>query len=170
MAKLPRQNTLTQYNFDSDVHLEYYRLQKISEGSINLNTGYAQPLAGPLSVGTAAMRESPMPLSQLIDLINQRFGTDFNQADQLFFDQIVESAVRSEVLQHIANANSAEKFQLMFTQLLESLFMERMDHNETIFARYSNDQEFQTAITEWLTQTVYERLAKPQKISYKMKK
>ncbi len=33
-----------------------------------------------------------MPLSQLIDVVNGRFGTDFNQADQFFFDQVVERA------------------------------------------------------------------------------
>jgi hypothetical protein len=29
-------------------------------------------------------------LSKLIDVLNDRFGTDFTDADQLFFDQIIE--------------------------------------------------------------------------------
>jgi type I restriction enzyme R subunit len=44
-------------------------------------------------VGSGALHEQPVPLSQLIDVVNERFGTDFNQADQLFFDQIVEAAM-----------------------------------------------------------------------------
>ena len=51
-----------------------------------------------------------MPLSQLIDIVNQRFGTDFNQADQLFFDQIVEAAVTDEGLQQAAKVNPEDKF------------------------------------------------------------
>ena len=39
------------------------------------------------------VRPQAVPLSQLIDLVNERFGTDFNQADQLFFDQIIEAAM-----------------------------------------------------------------------------
>ena len=34
-AKLPRRRSGPDYQFDDDVRLEYYRLQKISEGSIS---------------------------------------------------------------------------------------------------------------------------------------
>jgi type I restriction enzyme R subunit len=37
---------------DDDVELKYYRLEKISEGSIALGVGEAQPLKGPGDVGT----------------------------------------------------------------------------------------------------------------------
>ena len=90
-AKLPRRRSGPAYKFDEDVWLEYYRLQKISEGSIGLKDGDAQKLDGPSEVGSGALHEQPVPLSQLIDVVNERFGTDFNQADQLFFDQIVEA-------------------------------------------------------------------------------
>jgi len=156
-AKLPRR-ARTQYDFDSEVQLEYYRLQKISEGSIDLSNGYARPLDGPSEVGTAVVRESAVKLSQLIDVINNRFGTDFNQADQLFFDQVVEAATQSEELQQAAQVNSVDKFGLLFKRLLETLFVERMDQNETIFARYMNDGEFQKLVSEWLVTEVYQRL------------
>ena len=83
-----------------------------------------------------------MPLSQLIDIVNERFGTDFNQADQLFFDQIVEAAVGDEGLRQAAEANPEDKFELVFRNLLEQIFVERMDQNEEIFVRYMNDQSF----------------------------
>jgi type I restriction enzyme, R subunit len=157
-AKLPRRPDGAQYDFDSTVRLEYYRLQKISEGSIDLGDGYARPLDGPKEVGTGGVREDAVALSQLIDMINERFGTDFNQADQLFFDQIIEAAADSEMLREAALANSADKFALLFNRLLESLFIERMDQNETIFARYMNDRDFQKAVSGWLVSEVYQRL------------
>lgn len=158
-SKLPRRTNGTQYDFESDIQLEYYRLQKISEGSIKLGKGYTRPLDGPKEVGTAIIRESAVKLSQLIDVINSRFGTDFNQADQLFFDQIVEAAANSEELQQAAQVNSADKFALLFKQLLESLFVERVDQNEAIFARYMNDRDFQKLVSEWLSLEVYQRLS-----------
>ena len=85
-AKLPRRKSGPAYRFDDEVRLEYYRLQKISEGSISLGDGEARPLDGPTEVGSGLVRPQPVPLSQLIDIMNERFGTDFNQADQLFFD------------------------------------------------------------------------------------
>ncbi len=58
-------------------------------------------------------------LSQLIDVVNERFGTDFNQADQLFFDQIVEAAMADGGLRQAAAVNPGEKFELVFKNLLE---------------------------------------------------
>ncbi|MDS4029523.1 MAG: type I restriction endonuclease [Candidatus Contendobacter sp.] len=159
-AKLPRRASGPAYQFDDEVRLEYYRLQKISEGSISLETGYAKPLDGPKEVGTGVVREENVPLSRLIDLINERFGTDFNAADQLFFDQLVEAAIRVESLRQAAEANPFDKFQLVFRQVLESLFIERMEMNEEMFARFMNEGEFQDVVAQWLGQQVYQRFPK----------
>jgi type I restriction enzyme R subunit len=99
-----------------------------------------------------------MALSQLIDVVNKRFGTDFNQADQLFFDQIVEAAMADEGLRQAAAVNPGDKFELVFKHLLESLFMERMDQNEEIFVRYMNDAPFQKVVTTWMASEAYRRL------------
>lgn len=158
-AKLPRRAGGPQYDFDNDVYLEYYRLQKISEGSIDLHEGIVYPLDGPQSVGTSVVRESAVKLSQVIEVVNERFGTDFNQADQLFFDQLIEAAANSEELQQAAHVNSEDKFTLLFKRLLETLFIERMDQNEAIFARYMNDPAFQEVVSALLSTQVYQRLA-----------
>lgn len=42
------------------------------------------------------VREEHVSLSLLIDIINQRFGGELNEADQLFFDQITETASQPE--------------------------------------------------------------------------
>jgi type I restriction enzyme, R subunit len=157
-AKLPRRRGGPAYQFDDEVRLEYYRLQKISEGSIDLTDGYARPLDGPAEVGTGIVREDSVPLSRLIDVVNARFGTDFNQADQLFFDQIVEAAMADDGLKVAATVNPADKFELVFKNLLETLFVERMDQNEEIFVRFMNDGAFQKVVTTWLASEAYKRL------------
>jgi len=156
--KLPRRRSGPAYNFDDEVRLEYYRLQKISEGSIGLDEGHGRPLDGPTEVGSGMAREEALALSQLIDIVNERFGTDFNQADQLFFDQIVEVAITDEALRQAAAVNPGDKFELVFKNLLEALFVERMDQNEEIFARFMNDKAFQKVVTGWLASEAYQRL------------
>ena len=156
--KLPRRRTGPAYNFDDEVRLDYYRLQKISEGSISLKEGTARALDGPTEVGTGMFREDPLALSRLIDIVNERFGTDFNQADQLFFDQIVEAAMADEALKQAAAVNPEDKFELVFKNLLETLFVERMEQNEELFARYMNDPAFQKVVTGWLSTEAYKRL------------
>jgi type I restriction enzyme, R subunit len=156
--KLPRRNSGPSYNFDDTVRLEYYRLQKISEGSITLHDGQATPLDGPTEVGTGILREDPVPLSRLVDIVNERFGTDFNQADQYFFDQLVETAVADENMIKAVAVNPEEKFELVFKNLLQNLFVERIDQNEAIFARFMNDAAFQQLITAWLAGQAYRRI------------
>ena len=157
-AKLPRRKSGPAYQFDDEVRLEYYRLQKISEGSISLQDGEARPLDGPTEVGSGLVRAQPVPLSQLIDVVNERFGTDFNQADQLFFDQIVEAAMADDGLRQAAAVNPGDKFELVFKNLLETLFVERMDQNEEIFVRFMNDVPFQKIVTAWMASEAYRRL------------
>jgi type I restriction enzyme, R subunit len=157
-AKLPRRRGGPAYQFDDEVRLEYYRLQKISEGSISLAEGQARLLDGPSEVGTGMVREDSVPLSRLIDVVNARFGTDFNQADQLFFDQIVEAAMADGGLKLAATVNPADKFELVFKNLLETLFVERIDQNEEIFVRFMNDPAFQKIVTRWLSSQAYARL------------
>jgi type I restriction enzyme R subunit len=157
-AKLPRRKAGSAYQFDDEVRLEYYRLQKISEGSISLRDGAAQRLDGPTEIGSGIARPQSTTLSQLIDVVNERFGTDFNQADQLFFDQIVEAAMADEGLRQAAAVNPSDKFELVFKHLLENLFVERMDQNEEIFVRFMNDVPFQRVVTAWMAAEAYRRL------------
>jgi type I restriction enzyme R subunit len=158
-SKLPRRKGGPSYQFDDDVRLEHYRLQKISEGwSISLREGKASPLDGPSEVGSGLVREERAALSQLIYLLNERFGTQFNEADQLFFDQIVEAAIADDGLKQAAAVNPADKFELVFKNLLEALFIERMDQNEDIFVRFMNDPTFQKLVTAWLSTEAYNKL------------
>ena len=159
-AKLPRRKSGPAYQFDDDVRLEYYRLQKISEGSISLSDGYARALDGPKEVGTGVVREKPIAFSQLIDELNQRFGTDFNQADQLFFDQLTETAIEDERLRQAAQVNPEDKFSLVFANLLEALMFERMDQNEAIVARYMGDSQFQRQVASRLAKEAYRKLGR----------
>jgi type I restriction enzyme, R subunit len=157
-AKLPRRHSGPSYQFDDEVRLEYYRLQKISEGSISLQEGQARPLDGSRDVGSGLACAEEVPLLQLIYLVNERFGTDFNQADQLFFDQIIEAAVTDHGLRQAAAVKPEDKFELVFRNLLEHLFVERMDQNEELFVRYMNDAAFRDIVSTWMASQAYKRL------------
>ena len=49
-------------------------------------------------------------------------------------------------------------FLVVSKQMLEGLFMERMDQNEDIFVRYMNDKGFQRAVTQWMASEAYRKL------------
>lgn len=161
LRKLPPPNTGLRYHFDDEVALKYYRLQKISEGEIALEVGKSGEVTAPTEVGTGFVREDLIELSKLIDVLNQRFGTEFKPADQLFFDSLIEDAVANESLRQAANVNTMENFGYVFVKAVESLFIDRMEQNEEITARFLNENDFKTAVTQHLMKNVYDRLRAP---------
>lgn len=144
---------------DDEVELKYYRLQKVSEGSIDLKAGEPEPLYGPTDVGTG-LADEDVQLSALVSKLNDRFGTDFTPADQLFFEQVRETAFENEALKQAAEANSIENFEPVFYKQLENLFVERMDGNEEIFVRLMNDDSFRSIAASHLMRAVYKQFQK----------
>jgi len=61
-------------------------------------------------------------------------------------------------LRQAAAVNPGDKFELVFKNLLEQLFVERMDQNEDIFVRFMNDVPFQQTVTARLAAEAYQRL------------
>jgi type I restriction enzyme R subunit len=158
LNKLPRRSDDARYHFDSEVNLKYYRLQKISEGAIKLEPNMGGEVAGPTSVGSGAANAEKVKLSRLIDIVNERFGTNFKPADELFFNQIREEAVADESLRLAANANPIENFKFAFDKALEDLIIDRMEQNDDIFTRFMNDKEFKEVISETLLRQVYDQI------------
>ena len=156
LAKLPQvENQKVQ--LDDEVGLKYYRLQKISEGAIDLKIGEPSALYGPTEVGTGQADEE-VQLSTLVSKLNERFGTEFTPADQLFFDQVRETAVANEQLRQAVMANSIENFEPVFNKQLENLIIERMDGNEEIFVRLMNDEAFKNIAASHLMRAVYQQV------------
>lgn len=109
-------------------------------------------------VGTSLVRDVDVPLSTLVGKLNERFGTDFTEADQLFFDQVRATAVRDEKVVEAAQANNFPNFAAYFGRVLEDLFIDRMDGNEEIFRRVMSDGQFRGAAQEHIAREVYERI------------
>lgn len=101
-----------------------------------------------------------MPLSELVKALNERFGTNFTEADQLFFDQIEAEAIANEDLEKAVNANSLEDFGYVFRKAFEGLVIDHMEGNEEIFTRIMADGDFRDLASEHLLKKVYKALRK----------
>lgn len=163
LTTLPRKAAGAAYHLEDDVGLEYYRLQKISEGRIDLQGSDIKALKGASDVGTGRDDDDEMKLSELIDILNERFGTHFTQADQLFFDQIQEEAISNNNLQQTASANSIQDFRYVFNKVFDNLIIDRMEGNEEIFSQLMPEGEFRTLASEHLLHTVYTAIKNDEK-------
>ena len=157
-SKLPQREVGEGFQLNDEVALEYYRLQKIKEGSIVLEKGGDGAL-NPLSeAGDRAEKELEAKLSEIIDILNDRFGTDFTEADKFFFNQIEEELVQDEVLAQQAKTNTIGNFKYGFDEAFVTKLIERMELNQDIFAKIMDNRGFSDAVKEWMLQKVYQRI------------
>lgn len=156
--KLPQPGDGSRFTLDDDVALKYFRLQQVSDGTIDLSKGEAEPLKGPTDVGTAREKDTEVALSTLVNQLNERFGTDFTEADQLFFDQVRASAERNEKVVEAAKANNLSNFSAYFGRILDDLFIQRMEGNDEIFQRVMTDKQFRSVAQEHLAEEVFRRV------------
>ncbi|MFA6852417.1 MAG: DEAD/DEAH box helicase family protein, partial [Bacilli bacterium] len=143
---------------EKDVELQYYRLQKVMEGSIDLSEGEDVKVKSPTDTGTRNAKEEDKPLSEIIETLNERFGTDFSEADRLFFEQIKETAMRDEGVLKTAAANPLDKFELEIQQIIKDLMMKRLKENDKIVSRYMDDEMFQKVVIKMISKELYNSL------------
>ncbi|MEQ8152496.1 MAG: type I restriction endonuclease subunit R, partial [Smithellaceae bacterium] len=155
---------LTKLNFgdntnphpEKEVDLQYYRIEKVTEGAIIMEEGEPYGVKSPTAVGTSKAKDEQKPLSEIIQVLNDRFGTDFKEEDRFFFEQIKEKAAGDERIIQTAKANTLDKFQLGIQELIKDLMVQRMADNDDIVTRYMDDMDFQKTIFPLLAKDIYQ--------------
>jgi type I restriction enzyme R subunit len=156
--KLGSPNPHDPINLDKDVRLKFYRLQKISEGRIPLEPGIGGSLSAPSEVGTGSNEDGQVPLSQVVQVLNERFGTNFTPTDELFWEQVRDDAVANQNLQQAGAANTRDDFAYALFQHLEELVVGRMDRNGGQAGLFFENSEVRTVIQSWMLDQVYDRI------------
>jgi len=159
LKKLPGRDPGDIYHFGDEVALEYYRLQKMAEGSIELQKDSGAGIKPVTEAGTKKDKEEYALLSEIIKLLNDRFGTDFTEADKLFFDQIEEEMVMDENLGLQAKTNTIDNFKYGFDDVFIAKLVDRMDQNQDIFNKIMDDKAFGAVVKDYLLKRVYKRLS-----------
>jgi len=139
-----------------EVALQYYRLERNFSGAIEVKEGEAQYVKSPTEVGTGTAQDEKAPLSEIIEVLNERFGTQFTEEDRLFFQQIKERACKDQQVIQTALANPLDKFELGIRKLIEDFMIERMAQNDKIVTRYMADREFQGTAFPILAKEIFE--------------
>ena len=141
-----------------EVELQYYRLERMHSGAVQLSDGEALYVGSPTEVGTGKAVDEPAPLSEIISILNERFGTQFTEVDRLFFQQIKEKACHDDQVVKTALANPLDKFELGIRKLIENLMIERMAENDKIVTRYMEDAEFQGSACPILARAIFQAI------------
>lgn len=157
LTKLPRREGEGVF-LDDEVALSYYKLSKTSEGAITLQPGDKEPVSGPSALGTGEVRPPTVePLSQIIDVLNDTFGTDFKPEDKLLFDQVMGDLSRDEELTEQAQTNTIDQYKYAFEPKALEAFITRMQRNQGISSQFMNNPEFRALVMDWMMQELFNR-------------
>ena len=157
-TRLPRRNISESIHLDDDVALDYYRLQKIKEGAIELEKGEKGELSGTTEAGLKRGPEDEALLSEIIEVMNERFGTEFDEADRLFFDQIEAELIEDETLQQQAKVNRLDTFKFAFEDNFIDIIIERMEQNREIVEKILENKSFGDWVKDFYMRRTYSRL------------
>jgi type I restriction enzyme R subunit len=157
-TRLPKRELSEALHLDDEVALEYYRLQKIKEGSIELQKGEEGELSGTSEAGLKRAKDEEARLSEIISVLNDLFGTEFEEADKLFFDQIEAELMEDETLQTQARVNKIDTFKFAFNDKFIDKLIGRMDQNQEIFEKILEDKVFGDLVKELMMKKIYKKL------------
>lgn len=158
MTKLPKRQISEVLQLQDELAMEYYRLEKIGDGQIQLDKGEDGELDGPGKAGLRKDKDEKAPLSEIIEQLNQRFGTEFEEADRLLLEQIKIDLKADKKLKTQARANKLDTFKLAFEKVFLSILIERMGQNKEFFDRIIDNREFGEIVKNGLANDVYKSL------------
>jgi type I restriction enzyme R subunit len=157
-TKLLKKELAESLQLSDEIAMEYYRLQKVKEGSIDLVKGEDGELDGLTEAGIKRAKEEKALLSEIVDVLNERFGTEFETADKLFFNQIEAELVQDQNLQTQAKANKIDTFKYAFEDMFLNKLIERMDQNQDIFDKIIENKSFGNLVKELMLKKVYNKI------------
>ena len=151
-------STIERLDLGSEVELTHLRTEATFEGSLALiaDTGEIKTIFGD---GAGKKHEPDIePLSTIINLLNERYGTNLGEADQLLFDQFEETWAADDDLAAQARNNTLDNFRLVFDPKFLNTVVSRMDSNEAIFKRILDDDDFRELLADFYLKKMYQRL------------
>jgi type I restriction enzyme R subunit len=157
LSKLPKSDYTERLKLDNEVALEYYRLQKIAEGDLVLQVQGEYGLNPTTEAGIGRPKDEKDRLSNIINILNDKYGTEFTDADRLYFEQIEQALFENDDLKVRAQNNPIENFKYAFEEIFIQTLIDRMKENEEIFDKVMGNNEFRDDVKDWLTKKIYQR-------------
>jgi type I restriction enzyme R subunit len=154
-SRLRDESTVERLDLGTKVELSHLRSEVTFEGSLSLDadTGEVKAIFGE---GRGSKQEPDIePLSQIVDELNERFGMNLNDQDQLLFDQFEQTWLADPEVRAQAQGNTIENFRLVFDRLFMGTVVGRMDDNEAIFKKVLDDDEFRQVLMDYYASRVY---------------
>ncbi len=157
LRKLPKDDTERTPDIGNDVMLQYYRVQKVSEGSIALAKEDGVLKSKTSGTGLPFEDEKEI-LSAIIQSLNERLGTNFTEMDKVLEQFVQDMADNQEMV--LRAKNPLDLFKIIYDNTIVDVVLGRMAKNQEFCEKYLEDENFRREVDGILLPLVHERLSK----------
>jgi type I restriction enzyme R subunit len=135
--------------------LEYYKLEKSSEGSVKLEN--TEGLVPNIKGGAGGKKEKKDPLSVIIDKMNERFGTEFTEQDKVL-EQMKADFAKDEKIVNAAKSNDRSLFKYLYEQRFKDVAVSRYEQNDNFFMSLFGDEAKMKFVMDMMAEVIYNEL------------
>ena len=147
---LPSSRDRLPIEIKEQIDLDSYRIQLMSSGKIKIpgGEGELEPIK---QIGDfTVVPNHKEALSQIIEELNKRFGTDFTQDDKVFIEQLESKLEENEALQKSVRINPPEDARLTFDHIATDVIQDMIDTNFKFYKQITDNPEFGKLFLDWL--------------------
>lgn len=137
------------------VVLQYYKLENKGKETIYLEGEEGIGVNVRVSGGGSVKEEETDLLSNIINRLNDKFGTEFSESEKLAVEQIRNNLKSDEDLKLKAKVNSYEVFKHAFEPTFDDRVIEEYSKNTEFYGRVLQDESFRNKLMEMLMFDIY---------------
>lgn len=142
-------------NIADKVLLQYYKLEKQTEGSILLEDGEQQGVDLVVGGGSKVAEEETDFLSNIIDKLNKKYGTNFSESEKLAVEQIRSNLKVNKDLELKAKVNSYDVFKHAFEPTFLEGVIQEYDKNQEFYGKILKDDDFRGKLMDLIMLDIY---------------
>ncbi|ELR96866.1 type I restriction endonuclease subunit R [Gloeocapsa sp. PCC 73106] len=159
IRKIPVNKDTLPLDVQENIELEQYRIQQTYQGKIELEKGQAELNPVVISEEEKTRQKELEALSEIIEEINKKFGTDFSEKDRVFIEQLELDLDKSESLKYSFIVNTTENAKITFNEVVKDFMEDTIDSNFNFYQQYNKDIEFKSLLLDFLFERFKKRVS-----------
>ena len=161
MPRLAAHDDSAALQIDADVRLTHYRLQRLKEQQLDLESGETQPLQPVSEAGTGkGYTDEQRKLAEIVEKMNDLFSGDLSEADMVgYVTTIKGKLLENEMLAAQAATNNEKQFALGdFKSIFTDIILDGQEGHNRIADQILKDERTFAAMQGMLARLVYAAL------------
>ncbi len=162
LRKLPVRRESLPVDILRQVDLDSYRIELITQGEIRIRES-ERSLEPKQSLEYKTSKEEEEPLSRIIEEMNDRYGTEFNESDKVILMRLKNSLENNEDLKTSARINSEENFKLSFRHMFDEVLLSFISQHFEFYKKINDNKNLKKDLIDNIFTMVYRGLKEEDK-------